>query len=89
MIQNPNMSISKYDAAKRRLCPKCNELLKAVTVGNIVQTKADQRGRFPTNAAYQYGSVKSYNTEYQCTNCRMRYKAEDLKKIDQSYKKTK
>lgn len=90
MINNPNLSVSNYKARKNHLCPKCNEPLKAVTVGNVVNSgMTDKKGRFPLNGSNLYGSVKSYNTEYQCSNCRLRYSLDDLKKIEQSYKKTK
>jgi hypothetical protein len=90
MNQKPNMSVSNYAAAKKHLCPKCAEPLKALTVGNVINSgPSGKSSKFPTNGNYMYGNVKSYKTEYQCTSCRMRYTLDDLKKIEESYKKSK
>lgn len=89
MNQKPNISITNYFAAKKHLCPKCAEPLKAVTVGSVINAGSSGRSaRARTQGNSIYGNEKSYKTEFQCTTCRMRYTLEDLKKIEEAYKKS-
>lgn len=88
MINSSNMSISNQNPLKKRLCPKCCEPLKAVTVGNSVGSSSSGKGsRSSAKETSLYNNLKSYKTEYQCIGCRMSYSIEDLNKIEQSYKK--
>ncbi len=89
MINSSRMSVSNHNASKKRLCPKCCEPLKAVTVGNNKSKDSNGRSsKFSTNGSYMNDNMKSYQTMFQCVSCRMSYTLEDLEKIDQSNQKS-
>lgn len=76
MFSHANGNITN-SRTQKYICPKCNEVLKAVTVGNVIYEKSSN----------PFGNVKAYRTEFQCPICRLRFTLEDLRKIEQSFKK--
>jgi len=77
---------------KKHFCPTCCEPLKTLTVGNIVNTQSINSSindAFPFSGSNMYGAMTSYSTQFQCPKCRIRYKAEDIKKIEQNNYKVK
>lgn len=82
------MSNSRYEESSSRAsmnkyyCPKCNEMLKAITTGNFVNARSSA-----VNGTNMLGNMKTYKTEFQCPICRLRYTIEELRKIEQKNKK--
>jgi hypothetical protein len=67
-----------YSRELKHYCPDCCEPLKAITVGNTLNSESPKKSNGLLYGGT--GSMKSYRTEFQCPKCRLRYSLEDLKK---------
>ncbi|MHB8131501.1 MAG: hypothetical protein ACYDEX_21170 [Mobilitalea sp.] len=87
MMNNQFENLRSNSRLKKHFCPNCCEPLKTLTIGNIVNTQSSNSSTndaFPFSGSNMYGTMTSYSTHFQCQKCRIRYKAEDIKKLEQN-----
>lgn len=91
MMNNQFENLRFNSRLKKHFCPNCCEPLKTLTIGNIVNTQSSNSSSvaFPFSGSNMYGTMTSYSTQFHCSKCRIRYKVEDIKKIEHNNNKFK